>query len=121
MRSLYFILFYLISLILYCPHAIAFEELLSQVCPLCTMHGIITCPNGLEAACIDEVPGETQPKCLFYENKYVPGCLKFVGIKKLDLNLLPANMPPSIMINIIGGGETYTLNREIIECRAIVN
>lgn len=90
-----------------------------NICPLCTSDGAITCPNGFEAACENETSNDTEPKCLFYGNKYVPGCWKFVEVKKLDLNFNLPNMPPSAMIEIIGGGDTYTLNREIIGCKKI--
>ena len=88
-------------------------------CPLCDMNGGIICPNGFEVGCADDLPLVTEPKCIFYEDKYVPGCLKFVGIKKIDLNLEALMLSPSSMIKVIGGGETYTLNREIVGCRKL--
>ena len=90
-----------------------------SVSPLCTMDGEIICPNGFQPNCNDETENKTEPKCLFYENKYVPGCWKFIGIEKIDFSLLPLNMPPSTMIEIIGGGEVYTLNRDIVGCRKL--
>ncbi|MBI3589815.1 MAG: hypothetical protein HY094_00335 [Candidatus Melainabacteria bacterium] len=90
------------------------------VSPLCTTEGSLTCPDGFEAACADEKPGDTEPKCLFLETKYVPGCWKFIGIKHLDLSLFPTNnMPSSTMVKVTGGGEVFTLNREIIGCRKL--
>ena len=113
---LIFILFTLLPVTGTCARATA-ESFF--VCPLCSMDGIITCPIGFEAACADQIPNITEPKCVFLENKYVPGCWKFVGIKKLDLNFNPSNMPPSFMIDIIGGGETYTVDREAVGCRKL--
>ena len=95
------------------------EEDLFFSCPLCNKEGGIICPAGYKAACADEVPGDTKPKCIFYENKYIPGCWKFIGIKKLNVDFLLPNMPPSAMIEIIGGGETYTLNRDIVGCKKL--
>lgn len=115
MRSYFLILFFLI-LIAFANKAFAEQEF--YLCPLCNGDKV-TCPKGFEAACADLVPGETVPKCIFFENKYIPGCWKFVGKKKLDLSLIPANMPPSTMIKVIGGGEIYTLNREIIGCKKL--
>lgn len=90
-----------------------------SVCPLCSSEGVIICPIGYKAACENELPGDTVPKCIFYENKYVPGCWKFVGIKKIDFNLGSLKMPSTTMVEIIGGGETYTLNREIVGCKKL--
>ena len=90
-----------------------------NVCPLCTNEGVLTCPGGYVAACADETPGDTEPKCIFYGKKHIPGCWKFAGIKKIDFSLLQASMPPTTMIEITGGGEVYTLNREIIGCRKL--
>ena len=53
-----------------------------EVSPLCDMNGGIICPEGFEVGCADDASLATEPKCIFYENKYIPGCLKFVGIKK---------------------------------------
>ena len=88
-------------------------------CPLCDMNGGIICTDGFEVGCADDLSLATEPKCIFYEDKYVPGCLKFVGIKKIDLNLEALMLSPSSMIKVIGGGETYTLNREIVGCRKL--
>ena len=90
-----------------------------ELSPLCDMEGGITCPVGFEAGCADELYLETQPKCIFYGKKYIPGCLKFVGIKKIDLNFESLMLTPSSMIKVIGGGETYTLNREIVGCKKL--
>ena len=90
-----------------------------NLCPLCTDKGNIICPLGFEPVCADENPGETEPKCVFLETKYMPGCWKFIGIKKIDLNLESLMLSPTTMVKIIGGGETYTLNREIIGCKKL--
>lgn len=98
--------------------AFAYEDPFT-LCPLCSQDGKVICPLGFEAACADETPGETEPKCVFLGTKYMPGCWKFVGIKKLDFNIGVLNLPASYMAEVIGGGETYTLNREIIGCRKL--
>lgn len=90
-----------------------------QICPLCSKDGGITCPVGYEAGCQDETPGDTKPKCLFYGDKYIPGCWKFIGVKKLDFDFPSLGLPPTTMIKITGGGETYTLNREIVGCKKL--
>ena len=90
-----------------------------ELSPLCDMSGEIICPVGFEVGCADDLSLATQPKCVFYENKYMPGCLKFVGLKKMDLNFEALMLSPSSMIKVIGGGETYTLNREIVGCRKL--
>ena len=90
-----------------------------DVYPLCTNDGTITCPFGYEAACDDKIPYNTEPKCVFLDKKYIPGCWKFIGIKHLDFSLLPKDMPPTTMIKVTGGGEIYTLNREIIGCKKL--
>ena len=89
------------------------------VCPVCSNTGEVLCPPDSTAGCINATPEETVPKCVFLENKYVAGCWKFIGTKKLDFDFTKLNMPPSVMINVIGGGETYTLNRETIGCRKL--
>ncbi|OGI18567.1 MAG: hypothetical protein A3B68_02240 [Candidatus Melainabacteria bacterium RIFCSPHIGHO2_02_FULL_34_12] len=115
--------YYLIILILlvfvFCKQSALASLDETLVCPLCSFEGNVLCPEGFEATCQDENPDETEPKCVFFENKYVPGCWKFIGIKKMDFNLGALNMPPSVMIDIVGGGETYTLNREIIGCKKL--
>lgn len=90
-----------------------------DVCPLCTNFGELTCPNGYKIICADKTPGETEPKCLFLENKFVPGCWKYAGKRSIDFSILPGNMPPSTMIKITGGGDVYVLNREIIGCKKL--
>jgi len=88
-------------------------------CPLCSKNGEIICPKGFEAECI-EIKGEmSEPRCVFFGNKYISGCWKFVGISKVDLDFFILNLPPSYMIEATGGGETYTLNRETIGCRKL--
>ena len=90
-----------------------------EVSPLCDMDGGIICPVGFEIGCADDLSLATEPKCIFYEGKYIPGCLKFVGIKKIDLNFESLMLSPSSMIKVVGGGETYTLNREIVGCKKL--
>ena len=89
-----------------------------KLSPLCNNDEIV-CPEGFEAACADEMPGDTTPKCLFLTDKYVPGCWKFIGMRNLDLSLLRNSLPPSAMVTITSGGQTYTLNRDIIGCRKL--
>ena len=90
-----------------------------EVSPLCNMSGEIICPDGFKIGCADELSLTTQPKCIFYGEKFIPGCLKFVGMKKVDLNLESLMISPDSMIKVIGGGETYTLNREIVGCKKL--
>ena len=90
-----------------------------ELSPLCDSAGTIICPVGFEAGCADDLSLATQPKCIFYGNKYISGCLKFIGIKKIDLNFEALMLTPSSMIEVIGGGETYTLNREIVGCKKL--
>ncbi len=118
MKSITIFIFILLIQILCTSQSIASPEAIS-LCPLCTKEGAVTCPDGFQAICQDETPTVYEPKCIFYENKFIPGCWKFVGINKINFNLSPVNMPPSIMIDVIGGGETYTLNREIIGCKKL--
>ena len=87
--------------------------------PLCDMNGKLTCPDGFEVGCADDLSGVTKPQCIFYEGKYVSGCLKFIGIQKIDLNLEALMISPGSMVKIIGGGETYTLNKETVGCRKL--
>ena len=114
MQRIQFIYFFiLISLFLNTSNAFALDD---DVCPLCTHEGKLTCPVGYQAICENE---PIEPKCVFLENKYVAGCWKFIGIKKLDFDFNSIDFPPSLMIEVIGGGETYTLNRETIGCRKL--
>lgn len=117
---LYLIAYLVIIIIVPCSNSLAQNDLESvQVCPLCTSNGKLICPNGFEVFCQNEIPDDTVPNCLFLQNKYTPGCLKYVGKNKLDFGFSKLNLPPTVMINIIGGGETYTLNRETIGCRKL--
>lgn len=114
--------FILMVLILLIANLKGFCETESVIlCPLCDKDGKIICPSGYEAACQDEAPseGKTEPKCLILGRKYMPGCWKFVGVKKLDLDFSGLMLSPTSMIEIIGGGETYTLNRDIIGCKKL--
>jgi len=90
-----------------------------EVSPLCDINGSIICPDGFKVGCADDVSLATEPKCIFYGEKYIPGCLKFIGIKKIDLNLESLMLTPGSMIEVIGGGETYTLNRETVGCKRL--
>lgn len=114
-KKLFLLIFFIECLI---TKAVSAEVETFLISPLCERE-TITCPDGYEAACADKISNDTKPKCLFYGDKYIPGCWKFVGIKKLDFSLFPANMPPTTMVKITGGGEVYTLNREIIGCRKL--
>ena len=89
------------------------------VSPLCDTRGSIICPDGLKADCADESSSSTQPRCIFYGDKYISGCLKFEKIQKIDLNFDALMLTPGSMIKVIGGGETYTLNREIVGCKKL--
>ena len=89
------------------------------VSPLCDMNGLVTCPLGLKPDCANEEGSSTEPKCIFYGDKFISGCLKFVGMKKIDLNFEALMISPGSMIKVIGGGETYTLNREIVGCKKL--
>lgn len=89
------------------------------VSPLCDINGTIVCPVGYEAGCADESLKSTEPKCIFYNEKFISGCLKFVGVKKIDINFETLMLSPGSMVKIIGGGETYTLNREIVGCKKL--
>ena len=107
----------LLLLIFFLPlnlHAESFD-----LCPLCSMSGDVICPGGFEPACENEVPYSIEPKCVFLENKYVPGCFKFVKVEKREIDFSGWKMPPGAMIEVIGGGETYTLNRETIGCKKL--
>ena|SRR3989338_8216247 len=109
----YLIPFIFLSLFLNLDNAFALDN---YVCPLCTNEGKLTCPVGYEAICENE---PIEPKCVFLGNKYIAGCWKFVGVKKLDFDFNSIDFPPSLMIEVIGGGETYTLNRETIGCKKL--
>lgn len=87
------------------------------MCPLCTKEGEITCPNGYAPACNDKVPFNSKPTCIFYGDRFVSGCWKFEKMQKLDLGL--DKLFPGAKVEIIGGGQTYTLNREIVGCRKL--
>ncbi|MBI1857994.1 MAG: hypothetical protein HYR97_02630 [Candidatus Melainabacteria bacterium] len=88
-----------------------------DLCPVCTVKGELLCPSGYEAACEQDDTEIHEPKCIFYGNRYVSGCLKFVGVNKLDLNF--DTLLPGSKVELIGGGETYTLNRETVGCRRL--
>lgn len=90
-----------------------------NLCPLCSISGNVICPSGFEPACESEVPYVIEPKCIFYGNKYMPGCFKLVKIEKIDLGLSNLQLSPGTMVEVIGGGETYTLNRETIGCKKL--
>ena len=112
--------FVLVMILLLFTNLIAKGETESfNMCPLCSNQGELICPLGFEAACQNETPGDTEPKCILLEKKYMPGCWKFVGIKKLNLDFSGLMLSPTAMIEVIGGGETYTLNRDIVGCRKL--
>ncbi len=110
----------LVLLILFVSSAIAQTQIESfELSPLCDMQGSITCPVGFEVGCASELPLISQPKCIFYGDKYISGCLKFEKMQKIDLNFESLMLTPGSMIKVIGGGETYTLNREIVGCKKL--
>ena len=110
----------LIFLLLFVSDVTAQTELeVFEVSPLCDSKGEVICPVGFEVGCADDPSLATEPKCIFYGNQYIPGCLKFIGIKKIDLNFGALMLTPGSMIEVIGGGETYTLNREIVGCKRL--
>lgn len=92
------------------------------ISPLCTMQGEIRCPEGFKAACSDEKAEGTIPKCVFLGKNYVPGCWKFIRKQKIDFTI-PSEGLRAVAhesdVKIIGGGETYNLNRETIGCRKL--
>ncbi len=88
-----------------------------SVYPVCSQGGNLLCPDDFEPACIDKQFSE--PKCILLGSMFIPGCWKFIGIKKIDLGLDKLKMPGSTMVEIIGGGETYTLDREGVFCKRI--
>ena len=110
--------FFLIILILITTNLVKAESKLFTLCPLCDQAGEITCPNGYEADCLNANTEMSIPKCIFFNNMYVPGCWQFVGIQKLDLNFDTKMFPPSWMAKVTGGGETYTLNIETVGCKS---
>jgi hypothetical protein len=94
----------------------------NSVYPTCDKNGQLLCPDGYEPSCKEEEDlVKTEPKCFFYIDKHVPCCMKFAGIKKLDLGLEKLMLGPTSMVKVIGGGETYTLNREAIFCKKIAD
>ncbi len=90
-----------------------------KLSPLCTKNGNIICPEDYIAACADEKPGDTVPRCLLLNDKYIPGCWKFTGHKSIDFSLIPVNLPASAMVKITGDGDIFTLDRDIIGCRKL--
>ncbi len=88
-----------------------------KLSPLCTKNGNIICPEDYVAACADETPGDTIPRCLLLSDKYIPGCWKFAGHKSIDFSLIPTNLPASAMVKVTGDGDIFTLDRDIIGCK----
>jgi len=109
----------LVALFFFCLPGFCEVEV-NSVYPTCSKEGQLLCPSGYEPSCKEEEDlVKTEPKCFFYIDKHVPCCMKFTGIKKLDLGLEKLMLSPNTMVKIIGGGETYTLNREAIFCKKI--
>lgn len=105
--------------LLFITNNVSANDIAFDVCPICTTDGQLICPVGFEAVCQNEVQDKTEPKCLFQGNQYIAGCWKYAGYKKLDFNFLQPPPPSTMMIEVIGGGEIYTLNREIIGCKRL--
>lgn len=118
MFKFYLLAVFLLSLFLVSNKILA-NDLAFDVCPICTKDGQLTCPLGFEAACHDETLDKTEPKCLFQGGQYIAGCWKFAGHQKIDFSFLQPPPPSTVMIEVIGGGEIYTLNREIIGCKKL--
>ncbi len=91
----------------------------TSISPICSKTGNLICPENYVPDCIRKEDEKIDPRCVFYMNKYMPFCAKFAGIKKIDLGLEKLMLSPSTMIKVIGGGEAYTLNNEIIFCKRI--
>lgn len=101
----------------------------ASIYPRCDKEGKLLCPSGYEPACKEEIEADlkpastvkTEPKCFFYIDKQIPCCMKFAGVKKIDLGLEKLMLSPTAMVKVIGGGETYTLDREAIFCKKIAD
>lgn len=89
----------------------------SSVYPICSKHGEIVCPDDFSPYCPDDKELKSEPKCVLIGSMFVPGCWQFIGIKKIDLGLEKMMLSPTTMVKVIGGGETYTLNRETVFCK----
>lgn len=112
------VIFFLLVVPLTCSWVLA-EGFLFELCPLCTNHGELICPVGYEAGCQNEIEDYTEPRCLFFQGMYIPGCWKYIGTMSLDFSLLPESLPKGAMLEVIGGGEIFTLNREIVGCKKL--
>lgn len=117
MKYIQLILLMLFSFILSTDKAVSNIVEQFKLSPLCTVGGEIICPDSYVAACADEVLGDTIPKCILFNNKYIPGCWKFTGHKNIDFSLIPSESFPSAMVKITSAGDVYTLNRDIIGCK----
>lgn len=89
----------------------------SSVYPVCSKSGEIVCPDNYLPFCPENKEKSASPKCIQLGSMFVPGCWQFEGIKKIDLGLEKMMLSPSTMVKVIGGGETYTLNRETVFCK----
>lgn len=111
-------LFYLLFLVSYfLLPASALEIGPSSVYPVCSKSGEVVCPDNFSPYCPEDKEIKGTPKCILIGSMFVPGCWIFVGIKKIDLGLEKMMLSPTTMVKVIGGGETYTLNRETIFCK----
>lgn len=92
----------------------------SSVYPVC-IKGEIACPDNFLPYCPEDKEKSGTPKCVQIGSMFIPGCWQLVGIKKIDLGFEKMMLSPTTMVKVIGGGETYTLNRETVFCKRIDN
>ena len=112
--SNYLISFLFIFNILFCEQTRAYEMEQIKLCPMCTKEGAIICPFGFKPWCNSNA--QEKPLCLYYGNKYLPGCFKFVG--KTNLNFVfPESLIPGFTAKVTGGGDTFTLNTDTVSCK----
>ena len=113
------LIFTIFGLFFYCALSTFSQQAAFDVYPLCNIEGNLTCPEGFKADCLNEGTNTGQPKCIVYNGKFIPGCWTFTGINKIDLDFNALMLFPGAMVEVIGGGETYKLNRETIGCKKL--
>lgn len=111
--------FLLIILSCFLQPVFAIEIGPSSVYPVCSKSGDIICPDNFSPYCPEDKENKGIPKCVLIGSMFIPGCWQFEGIKKIDLGLEKMMLSPTTMVKVIGGGETYTLNRETVFCKRI--